>query len=159
MPQVISFTRRRSAAHSRSVRVRHPKENALSQGGTGQGIHQQTQPECSDDASLGTEEASEARISELRTAMDAAARSADLATFKILKAEWEAARALRSPVVLDRLNAEHLANTERIRLLNEHGYWLVPRSASPVENRQGIAFEDVEFVDASADEAGARRSA
>lgn len=140
--------------------MRHSKESALSQGRTGQGTHQQTQPECSNDASLGTQEANEARIKELSAAMNAAAAAGDLATFKTLNVEWEAARALRSHAVLDRLNAEKLAEFERIQTLNQHGYWLIPKSAAPTQHQTGIKFVDeIKIPGLASGEAKSRRSA
>lgn len=159
--QVVSFTRRQDrAAHSRSVRVRHQKAKPLAGANRAEGFHQSTQPECSNDASLATQEANEARIKELSAAMNAAAVAGDLATFKTLNAEWEAARALRSHAVLDRLNAEKLAEFERIQTLSQHGYWLIPKSAAPTQHQTGIKFvEEIKIPGLASGEAKSRRSA
>jgi len=137
--QVISFTRRRSAAHSRSVHVRHPKENALSQVGTGQGIHQQT-PEFRNDASLGTEEANETRISHLRAAMDAAAAAGDVATYKRHQAEYIQALSARSPEQIHRLNEQHLAAVERAVALGDHGLRYVPAVWLETDTGRAVAW-------------------
>ena len=140
MPQVISFTRRQDrAAHSRSVRVRHPKENALSQGGTGQGIHQQ-QPGCSNDALLGTETANEARISELRSAMDAAAAAGDVDAYKQRQAEYIQALRARSPEQIHRLKEQHLAAVERVTALGDQGLRYVPAAWLETETGRAVAW-------------------
>lgn len=165
MPQVISFTRRRSAAHSRSVRVRPPKAKPLPAGANrAEGFHQSTQQGSSDSASLGTEEAIESRISELEAAKTAAAIAGDLEAFKVLKAECDVALAMRLPATKARMDAKHSDFIEAVQTLGLHGYYLVPsawlkshehrNTEKPL--RRATAFDDATPVDAEAD---ARRSA
>lgn len=154
--QVISFTRRRSAASQRSVRVRHSKENALSQGETGQGIHQQTQTRCSNDASLGTNEANEALIRELRAAMDVSAASGDVAAYKQHQAEYIQALRDRSPEQIQRLNEQHLAAVERAAALGDHGLRFVPAAWLETDTGRSVAWRTSRPV---ADKADARRAA
>lgn len=138
--QVISFTRRQDrAAHSRSVRVRHPKENALSQGGTGQGIYQQT-PEFRNDASLGTQEASETRINQLLAAMDAAASAGDLQAYKARLYEYTDALRARSPELTQSLNEQHLAAVERAVALGDQGLRYVPAAWLESATGQAVAW-------------------
>lgn len=156
MPQVISFSGAGRAAHSRSVRVRHSKENALSQGGTGQGIHQQTQQGCSNDALLGTEEANEACIRGLRTAMDAAAAAGDVATYKQHQGEYIQALSARSPEQIQRLNEQHLAAVERAAALGDHGLRYVPAAWLETDTGRAVAWRTSRPLAGEADE---RRSA
>lgn len=133
-----------------------PKENALSQGGTGQGIHQQTQPECRDDALLGTQDAIEARIRELRAAMDAAAAAGDVATYKQHQAEYTKALSARSPEQIHLLNEQHLAAVERAAALGDHGLCYVPAAWLESDTGRAVAWRTSRPV---ADKADARRAA
>jgi hypothetical protein len=134
--QVVSFTRRQDrAASSRSVRLRHSKENALCQGGTGQGI-QQTQPKCLNHASLATE----TRIRELGALMDAAAKAGDLDAYKVHQAERAEALKSRSPEQAQRLNELHLAAVERAALLGDHGLRFVPVEWLETETGRAVAW-------------------
>jgi hypothetical protein len=117
--------------------VRTPKENACGQGGTGQGIHQKTQTEYGNDSSLGTKEASETRISQLRAAMSAAAAAGDLATYQQHQAEHLKALSDRSPEQVHRLDAQHLAVVERAAELGDQGLRYV--SAAWLETDAGRA--------------------
>ncbi len=154
--QVISFTRRRSAAHSRSAHVRPPKAKPLAGAIRAEGFHQSTQQGSSDSASLGTEEANEAIIRELRTAMDAAAAAGDVATYKQHQAEYIQALSARSPEQIQRLNEQHLAAVERAAALGDHGLRYVPAAWLETESGRAVAWRTSRPLAGEADE---RRSA
>ncbi len=138
--QVISFTRRRSAAHSRSAHVRPPKAKPLAGANRAEGFHQSTQQGSSDSASLGTEEANETRISHLRAAMDAAAAAGDVATYKQHQAEYIQALSARSPEQIHRLNEQHLAAVERAVALGDEGLRYVPAAWLESATGQAVAW-------------------
>lgn len=123
--QVINFPGAGGAAHSRSVRVRHQKEKPWSGASQTKGSKQSQQVEPQSTL-LATDQAIEARISELEAAKAAAAKSGDLATFKVLKADCDAALAMRLPATRARMEAERLAFVEHAKTLGDYGYYFVP---------------------------------
>ncbi|MCX7662200.1 MAG: hypothetical protein N2Z61_00395 [Tepidimonas fonticaldi] len=134
--QVISFTRRKSAAHARSAHVRRSKEKAPA-AATAQGIQQKNQ--WSDCPMLATRNTWQ-RIRSLYKAMHLAAAAGDVSAYKQAYDEW---RALLPEVRedLDRIDDSRL----RVAELSAFGLYPVPAgSATPDEQRtRGVSFEDV----------------
>lgn len=123
MPQLIYFLGAGRAALSRSVRVRHSKENALSQGGTGQGIHHQTQQGDAEFALLATDRAAFVRIRELQAAQTTALSKEppNVDAYYSLQSELTQASSRLSPPAIKLRDAEREARGDgRIRI--EQGY-------------------------------------
>ena len=130
--------------------MRPSKKNARGQGGTGQGIQEQSQRGDAECGLLGTDEANESRISELQVAMDAAIKAGDMATFKGLFAQWNFARAARSPEHLHRLDEKHRTAVELAVALGDHGLRLVPAAWLESETGRAMAWRTSRPVGAEA---------
>lgn len=139
MPQVILFSWRRSAASSRSVRVRHPKENAMGQLGAGQGIHPQTQPKCSDPALLATDEATlRQRLRRMAIVQKIALRHNDRDTFTRAHRVWLATRQEMQdqfPADVQRIDEFQLAGVEA-------GLYARPTTQRPTVSRNSETFAE-----------------
>lgn len=117
------------------------------------GSQQTPQP---DDSLLATEEANEARTSELRSAMDAAAAAGDVATYKQHQAEYTKALAARNPERIHQLNEQHLAALERAVALGVDGLRCVPAARLESATGRAVAWRTSRPV---ADEADRRATA
>lgn len=136
--------------------MRPPKAKPLAGAIRAEGFHQSTEQGSSDSASLGTEEANEARIRELRAGMDAAAAAGDVATYKQHQTEYIQALSAGSPEQIHRLNKQHLAAVERMVALGDNGQRYVPASWLESDTGRAVAWRTSRPL---TDEADARRSA
>ncbi len=133
--------------------MRPSKKNARGQGGTGQGIQEQSQRGDAEFGLLGTsaaDDALEVQIKAHGAAMDAAALVQDLATYRRHLTAYVDACAERSPEQIRRLNEKHLAAVELAVALSDHGLRLVPAAG------RAVKWHSSRPVDAAA---GARRAA
>lgn len=135
--------------------MRPKRKIARGQIGTGQGNQHHTQGQLNH-ASLGTDDAGEARICSLRAVLDAAAVDGDLVTYKQRLAEYQMALSARSPEQASRLDAQHLAAVERAVALSDHGQRLTPTTWLTTGGSRTVAWCSSL---PGADQADARRAA
>jgi hypothetical protein len=135
--QVISFTRRKSAAHARSAHVRRPKEKGPAAVAAAQDLHKKS--EQYDSAMLGAPCAWQ-RIKSLSKAMRLAAAAGDIPAYRVAWAEWLAL----IPEVrdeFDRIDNDRL----RVAELSAWGLYAVPSRATPsVSRREAVSFTEID---------------